>query len=156
MRHIYILVIFISCDQNIIPKPEAFLNLEYPTPKYKYIDKYCESVFEINQDAIIKINNKNCINQIHYPLQKATIYLSYLKIKNNLDSILQDMNRMPLKHVRQQSDINQKEFFNERNQIYGSIFSIKGNAASQVQFYLTDKKKKFLNRFFIFLFKTKL
>ena len=57
-------------------------------------------------------------------MQKATIYLSYLKIKNNLDSILQDVNRMPLKHVSKQSDINQKEFFNERNQIYGSIFSI--------------------------------
>ena len=74
----------------------------------------------------------------------ATIYLSYLKIKNNLDSILQDVNRMPLKHVSKQSDINQKEFFNERNQIYGSIFSIKGNAASQIQFYLTDKTKNFL------------
>ena len=77
-------------------------------------------------------------------MQKATIYLSYLKIKNNLDSILQDVNRMPLKHVSKQSDINQKEFFNERNQIYGSIFSIKGNAASQIQFYLTDKTNNFL------------
>ena len=51
---------------------------------------------------------------------------------------------MPLKHVSQQSDINQREFFNERNQIYGSIFSIKGNAASQIQFYLTDKTNNFL------------
>ena len=125
MRYVFLFIFFISCDQNIIPKPDAYLNLEYPLPKYKFVDKYCESVFEINEDAIFKINNKNCINQIYYPLQKATIYLSYLKIKNNLDSILQDVNRMPLKHVSKQSDINQKNFLMKEIKFMGLFFQLR-------------------------------
>ena len=51
---------------------------------------------------------------------------------------------MPLKHVSKQSDINQKNFLMKEIKFMGLFFSIKGNAASQIQFYLTDKTKNFL------------
>ena len=51
---------------------------------------------------------------------------------------------MPLKHVRKAVGIPEKVFINRRNKTYGSIFKIVGNAASQVQFFLTDSLNHFI------------
>ena len=51
---------------------------------------------------------------------------------------------MPLKHARKAVGIPEKVFVNRRNKTYGSIFQIVGNAASQVQFFLTDSLNHFI------------
>ena len=75
---------------------------------------------------------------------KATLYLTYNSVKKNLDSLLNDAYKLPYKHISKAQSIPEKIFINKEKQVYGTLFSIVGNAASQHQFFLTDSLNHFL------------
>jgi gliding motility-associated lipoprotein GldD len=75
---------------------------------------------------------------------KATLYLNYNPIKKNLDSLLNDAYQLPYKHISKAESIPEKLFINAKNQVYGTLFSVVGNAASQYQFFLTDSLNHFV------------
>ena len=87
---------------------------------------------------------------------KATIYLSYRPIKNNLDSLFYDAYQMPSKHIIKASEIPEKVFINPENKAYGTLFRIVGEAASQAQFFVTDSVNHFLVGSLVFLHPTQL
>ena len=67
----------VSCEEDTLPKPKAYLSLNYPEPVYKTIvDDYPFS-FDVNQVAEI-VPQAQCWNKIIYSKMKATIYLSYV------------------------------------------------------------------------------
>jgi gliding motility-associated lipoprotein GldD len=134
----------ISCYENNLPKPKGFLNLEYPIPEYIEKSNSCGFTFEINKRALIENQSKECWNKIIYPDMKATIYLSYFKVKNNINSLLEDAYQMPMKHVNRAIEIPEKTYYDEKNKTFGSLFRVEGNAASQLQFFLTDSISNFL------------
>ena len=68
---------------------------------------------------------------------KATLYLSYSVIKNNLDSLLNDAYKLPSKHLRKAKEIPERTFINQEKKVYGTMFNVIGDAASQIQFFLT-------------------
>ena len=80
----FIFLCLIGCEENILPKPKAYLSLNYAEPIYKTVTHDCPYVFDINESAEI-IPQAQCWNKIIYPKMKATVYLSYVPIKNNLD-----------------------------------------------------------------------
>lgn len=82
--------------------------------------------------------------RLYYPLMKATIYLNYRKIEDNLDSLLYDAYLVPYRHVNKAEEIPEKTFVNHSQKVYGQLFTIIGNAASQQQFYLTDSIHHFV------------
>ena len=75
---------------------------------------------------------------------KATIYMSYQSINNNLDSLLNDAYKLPYKHIIKAEEIPEKIFINREKRVYGTVFNIVGDAASQIQFFLTDSTKNFI------------
>lgn len=134
----------LACEQSVgIPKPKAQLNLQYPRAEYQAIKNSCPYVFQINQQAEFGLLN-NCESKITYAKMRATVYLSYRQINNNLDSLLSDAYQMPNKHIIKASEIPEKVFVNPQNRAYGTLFRIVGEAASQVQFFVTDSTDHFL------------
>jgi gliding motility-associated lipoprotein GldD len=75
---------------------------------------------------------------------KATLYLNYNPLEHNLDSLLNDAYQLPYKHISKAESIPEKLFVNEEKKVFGTLFSVVGNAASQYQFFLTDSTKHFL------------
>ena len=141
---IILIALIISCvGKPIKPKPKSMLNLKYPLPTYIVRKSKCQYSLKINRYSNF-ISSDECRDKIIYPNLKGTIYLTYKKINNNFDSLLSDAYSMPLKHVRKAVGIPEKVFINRRNKTYGSIFKIVGNAASQVQFFLTDSLNHFI------------
>lgn len=135
---------FMACDHSpLLPKPKAALSLRYASPKYNEVRSDCPYQFEINADASFN-PLAACESKIVYPKMKATIYLSYRSVKDNLDSLLSDAYQMPSKHIIKATEIPEKLFINPENKTYGTLFRIVGEAASQVQFFLTDSTKHFL------------
>jgi gliding motility-associated lipoprotein GldD len=139
----FIFLCLIGCEENTLPKPRAYLSLNYAEPIYKTVTHDCPYVFDINESAEI-IPQAQCWNKIIYPKMKATVYLSYVPIKNNLDSLLYDAYQMPSKHVGKAEEIPERVFQNRENRVYGTLFRVVGEAASQVQFFLTDSTDHFL------------
>ena len=141
---IILFALIISCvGKPIKPKPKSMLNLKYPLPTYIVRKSKCQYSLMINRYSNF-ISSDKCRDKIIYPNLKGTIYLTYKRINNNFDSLLSDAYSMPLKHVRKAVGIPEKVFINRRNKTYGSIFKIVGNAASQVQFFLTDSLNHFI------------
>jgi len=136
------MIIFLSCVSDVQPKPKAYFSLKYPKANYKKIKSEFDISFEYNSIAELRFDQKS--SRLLYPNMKATLYLNYKSVKNNLDSLLNDAYKIPYKHISKADAIPEKIFINKENDVYGTLFSIIGDAASQHQFFLTDSLNHFL------------
>lgn len=148
-RLIFSLLIFgliVSCKDEEQPKPNAFLALNYPEADYTMTDLPCPYTFEKNKIAKIVYPDKKspCWINIKYPLLDATIFITYKPVKNNLDSLLTDAQKLPLQHTIKADFIEGDIYENKEHNVYGIFYEIDGNAASQAEFYITDSTKNFL------------
>ena len=140
---ILLLLLNFSCKDEVLPKPASFLRLDYPEAKYVGFENECPYTFEINSDAIIK-KEKNCDFAITYPKMKATIYLTYKPVKNDIDKLLRDAQKLTYEHVIKADDILEQPYFNPEKKVYGMFYQVEGNAATNAQFYATDSTKNFI------------
>lgn len=139
------LFIFSSCKDDVLVKPAAMLRLDYPVAEYSKIDTDCPYSFAMNQNAVF-IEKKNCGVNIKYPNMKATLYLTYQDVRNNnLDSLLQDAQKLAYEHTIKANSMPEQAFINPEKKVYGMFYMINGNAATQAEFYVTDSINHFLN-----------
>lgn len=139
-----VLIALVSCKKDTIPKPSGYLRLEYPDAKYVSFNKNCPFTFDMNELAIVK-EKPSCSFEINYPKMKATLYLSYKPVNNNIKLLLKDAQKLTYEHVIKADDIVEQPFINKENKVYGMFYSVNGNAATNAQFYLTDSTKHFLD-----------
>ena len=132
-----------GCETTLQPKPQAGLRLDYPTADYASQEVNYPFVFEINRQATLQAQVKNTPN-IYYPNMKATLYLSYKPVNNNIKALLNDAYKLPSKHLQKAEEIPERLFINDENNVYGTLFTVVGDAASQMQFFATDSTKHFL------------
>ena len=138
-----LLVFANSCKNDVLPKPASQLRLDYPVAKYASFSNHCPFEFEINEDAVIK-EDKNCGFSIHYPKMKATIYLTYKTVDNNLNDLLRDAQKLTYEHVIKADDILEQPYVNNDKKVYGMFYRVDGNAATNSLFYATDSIKHFV------------
>ena len=81
---------------------------------------------------------------IEVPANHAQIHLSYKKINKNLGTYIEESRTLAYKHSQKASSIEEQLFINPAKKVYGTIYNIKGNSASPMQFYLTDSIRHFL------------
>lgn len=141
-------ILFFSCGEDAIPKPKAQLRLEYPQPKYELEAKSLPLTFEKNKLAKTiyqqASNNRQLALNLEYPLLNATVYISYMPVTSNIDSLLRDAQNLTQKHVVKADNIQSDLYENPDRKVYGMFYQVLGNAASQSQFYATDSTKHFL------------
>lgn len=142
-RLIPILFFFIGCEQINLPKKKAFLAHQFSTPSYKDINQNCSYSFKIN--TISNINyDFNCNAIINYELLKADLFISNIKINNNLELIEKDFNQKIADNSSKVSNITTSEFNNYENKVYALYYTFVGDAPSNIQFYVTDSLSNFI------------
>ncbi len=140
----------LGCGDEPLPKPSGYLRLEYPKAVYEKTDIPLPFYFEQNKISTPITTIKSAKDakgvDIKYPSLKATIYLTYKAVGNdNLDSLLRDAQNLTQKHTVKADAISSTLFENNKEKVYGMIYEIGGNAASQSQFYVTDSLNHFLS-----------
>lgn len=150
-RFSYILVLIVAivlggCKEEVFPKPEGMLSLNYTPPIYEKVNADCNFNFEKNKQAILKkaFKKNQCGYTLSYPQLNATIYLSHRKVDNDLRNLLKDAQNLTQEHVVKADEIIPKSYEDSKNKIYGMFYEVLGDAASQSQFYVTDSVKNFL------------
>lgn len=141
------LVVFValSCQNEATPKPDAFLRLDYPEANYITFESQCPFVFDLNEEMAKKIAiQSNCNITLDYPKMKAKLFLTYMKVDNNLNALLRDAQKLTYEHVVKADDITEIPFMNDKNKVYGMFYQVGGNAATNAQFYVTDSTNHFL------------
>ncbi len=136
----------LSCGEDTLPKQKGFLRLSYPNPKYNSERSDCPYTFEKNEIANYEpISGKNrCWYNLKYSKLKATLYLTYFEVNNNLDSLLRDAQNLTQEHVVKADAIKSEAYIDSKNNTYGMFYEVSGNAASQFQFYVTDSIQHFV------------
>ncbi|WP_112113115.1 gliding motility lipoprotein GldD [Flavobacterium aciduliphilum] len=134
---------FVSCKDEVLPKPTSQLRLEYPVATYAAFENECPFTFNMNENAVIK-GEKDCGFTINYPKMKATIYLTYKPVNHNLEKLLKDAQKLTYEHVIKADDILEQPYINPNKKVYGMFYRVSGNAATNAQFYVTDSVKHFL------------
>ena len=134
---------FTSCKDDVLPKPSSQLRLDYPVAEYAMYSDNCPFTFEVNDEVDVK-EDKNCGFSIHYPKMKATIYLTYKPVSNNIDKLLRDAQKLTYEHVIKADAIQEQPFLNPGNKVYGMFYRVNGNAATNAQFYVTDSLRHFV------------
>lgn len=157
MKHyFYLLLLFFmcfSCGQDYIPKPKAYLRLEYPSAQYKTIAIDAPFTFERNDLATsIKLKKLSGSTEsyginIEYPTLKGTIFLTYKAINGDeklLTDYLRDAQKFTLEHTIKADEIPVFPYENKERSVYGVFSEVRGNVASPAQFYVTDSVQHFL------------
>jgi gliding motility-associated lipoprotein GldD len=138
-----LLTLLISCSKESLPKPRAFLRLTFDDTVYKSIKTDCPYQFEMSENAHISFTS-SCWSTINYPHLKATLNLTYRPIENNLKVLLQESEKLTYKHSIKADGIVNRPYINRNHHTYGSLSNVSGNAASPIQFHLTDSVHHFI------------
>ncbi len=147
MRNFFLLFISIillsSCKEDALPKPKGYLRLTYPANSYKNLELIRPYSFEVSEFSVIKDERKNWL-KIKYPKLKASIHITYRPVNNNLKELLIESEKLVYKHAVKAEEIITKNFEDFDKRVFGSMQEISGNAASQIQFHLTDSTRHFI------------
>ena len=147
---ILLVVVVCSCGEDPIPKPRAYLRLDFPAPEYTTSNIPLPFSFEKNMLATdiseIKISRdeKSIGLDLNYPALKGTVYITYKEVKDNLKLYLIDAQNITQKHTQKADEISTIPFIDNVNKVYGMFYEVGGNAASQSQFYVTDSLNHFV------------
>jgi gliding motility-associated lipoprotein GldD len=132
-----------SCGNDTVPKPNSQLRLEYPNGEYDALVASDNFSFQVNSSAVIKSNGKGSF-ELNYPKMKATVYLTYKPVSNNINDLLRDAQKLTYEHVIKADDILEQPFLDSKKKVYGMFYEVGGDAATNSQFYVTDSTKHFV------------
>jgi gliding motility-associated lipoprotein GldD len=156
-----LVLLFVACHSapDYSPKPRAYSRLYYPKKEYRKFDSIYPFTFlypkyaYIEQDTLLrpqrkdkKLLNMNSLLNMQFPQFSGTLHLSYETIpsKKVFDELTEDARKFAFKHTVKATSIDQSLIRNPEHKIYGIYYTIQGNAASSVQFFVTDSSKNYL------------
>jgi gliding motility-associated lipoprotein GldD len=156
-----VLLIFAACNGNhdYSPKPRGYFRIVFPPKTYQQFNgpypftfiypKY--AVMEKDSNIAPQKKDKKLINMkyllnMQFPQFNGTLHLSYESItsKKVFDELTEDARTFAFKHSVKATSIDQAVIHNADRKIYGIYYTIDGNAASSIQFYLTDSAKNYM------------
>jgi gliding motility-associated lipoprotein GldD len=144
---IVIIVFLEACKENYTPKPRGYFRVEFPKKEYQHFQMKYPYTFEYPVYTTISDSLKNALPywiNINFPQLNAKIHISYNDVKKDASGFMEDSRNLAYKHVIKADAIDEKLFQNDSLKVYGILYEIKGNAASSLQFYLTDSTHHFL------------
>ncbi len=142
------LIFLTSCGGDYIPRPTGYFRIDFPEKKYVKYDSFCPFTFEYPAYAQIEKSedtiNDPCSFNIVFPKFRAKVYLTYKAGKENISGYLEESHKFVYKHTIKADAINEKLYIDSVRQVFGTLYEIKGNAASSLQFHMTDSTGNFL------------
>jgi gliding motility-associated lipoprotein GldD len=143
-----LLLSLLCCKRHYTPKPAGYLRIDFPEKTYQIYNSSCPFTFEYPlYGKIIADTSKiaePCWINIEFPSFGGKIHISYKSVRNNVNVYIEDSRTLAYKHTVKADAISETLYTNDEKKVYGLLYQIKGDAASSVQFYLTDSTRHFL------------
>jgi gliding motility-associated lipoprotein GldD len=146
------ILLFAACsgNANYAPKPRGYFRIEFPQKEYQEYAGGCPINFVYPKYAIVKPDTiagaKPCWLNMQFPQFKGTLHLSYehIESKKEFNELIEDAHKLSFKHTIKATSIDQGVISYPDRKVYGIYYTIDGNAASSVQFYLTDSTRNYI------------
>jgi gliding motility-associated lipoprotein GldD len=156
-----VLLLFAACNSNhdYSPKPRGYFRIVFPEKAYQQFNGPYPFSFIYPKYAVMekdlavapqkkdkKLLNMKYLLNMQFPKFNGTLHLSYESItsKKVFDELTEDARTFAFKHSVKATSIDQGIIHNSDRKIYGIYYTIDGNAASSIQFYITDSVKNYM------------
>lgn len=155
LTFLIIIIALTSCGEiDYSPKPRAYYRIDFPKEReYKIYDSSCNYKFNHPvYSVVVDKERESCNKMLVFPQYKATLYLTYIELKNREDLFkhLEGCRTLAYEHRIKADAINEIELDRVGDNIFGTKYEIKGNVASNYQFFVTDSVKHFFRGAFYF------
>jgi gliding motility-associated lipoprotein GldD len=149
------LAALVGCNSGHTPKPRGFFRIEFPEKEYKSSNLNTPYNFSVPVYASVTPDpenpeKKDWIN-LTIPRNNAEVHISYYNLNENngqnrlfLNKLMEETRTLAYKHSVKANSIKEQLFINPDDNVYGTVYKIEGNAASPVQFFLTDSVSHFI------------
>jgi len=138
------LFIFASCKDNTIPKPRGYYRVAFPEKNYKPYTAKDKFKIQIPEYANIDTSRADSgWYNINFPKFNAIVYITY-RDSVNINKMVEESRELVYKHTVKADDIVEQSFVNAPNKVYGSIYELKGNTATSLNFHLVDSTSRYL------------
>ncbi|MBA7480368.1 hypothetical protein ES707_15820 [subsurface metagenome] len=148
MIPLLLMLLVLACQRSYTPKPRGFIRVDFPAREYVLFDSVCPYTFEYPSYGKIVPDTdyitEPCWINIDFPDFDGTIHISYKEVNQNLNDFIEDSRTLTYKHIIKADAIKETVYTNPELEVHGILYDIKGNAASSIQFYLTDSNAHFL------------
>ncbi len=155
----YLFVLTVLCflyacnEESYIPKPKAYHRIIFPEKQYQASNlENCPFAFQMPKYASISQDNPYfkqdvndpCWMDISFDGMNGKIHLSYKEIneKTTLPNLIEDAYKLTAKHIQKAEFIDDQTF--HRGNVHGILYDVGGDAASAIQFFMTDSTNHFL------------
>ncbi|MFN0275194.1 MAG: hypothetical protein ACKVPJ_05585 [Chitinophagales bacterium] len=145
----------VSCHTDTTLRPSAYPRVHYPERQglVTYSLPDCPYTFQMPDYYVVQRKAKffneevleNCWLNLECTDLNATIYMSYkkLSLEQSLQRLVEEAYDMTFKHT-QKADYIQPQEVDNGNGGMGLIYYVGGDAASNIQFFITDTTKNFM------------
>lgn len=159
---ILILTLAVACkDKGYTPKPHGYPRIYYPKKAYQLFDTNAPYSFMYPVYAQVYTGENETGWQpywynINYIPFNATLHLSYKAFndRHQFDSLFDDTRKLAYKHTIKADEIEEIDVNNPTTGTSGVIYDLKGNTATNLNFYISDGKKHFVRGALYFNSKT--
>ncbi len=148
---LFVICFFLAnCTSDYSPKPRGYFSIKFPEKKYQSYEGTCPYSFDYPAYAKVLPDTqrgaKPCWLDVSYPQFNGKVHLSYETIKSeeHFNQLVEDARTFAFKHTVKATAIDEGVIAYPERKIYGTYYSIDGNTASSIQFFLTDSTKNYL------------
>ena len=148
---ILVTIIFYACkNDSPVPKPPTYLRTEFPEHTYRMVSNDCPYELKLaeiyNYKPCIFEKSNFCMQQIDLGPLNGSLFLYYIRIpsKDSLPAIINYANDKVDDHKIKADKIDFTQLIDRDKRVFGTFFELKGNVATNFQFYLTDSTNNFL------------
>ena len=138
-----------GCKEAYSPKPRSYFRIDFPEKEYRTYASDCDFSFEYpaysEVEQVALQGREPCWYNIRFTDYRATIYLTYKPLANNLSTYIEDIHKIVYKHIIKADDILETRINDRERDVFGIVYDIKGNTASSVNFYITDSASGFIS-----------
>ena len=146
----FLLALWFWMDNSTsVPKPHGYFRIELPKQEYRLYESVCPMKLEVSTASQVEVfrdrqSVDSCWFNIYYPRYNARVHCTYIAVGNRFDDLVNDAYGFAAKHEMKASGLRRTMVSDSTRDVHGIIYDIEGDAASNVQFFLTDSSRHFL------------
>lgn len=139
-----------QCSAPPVPKPRGYFRITLPEHDYQEFEsRLMPYKFDISKHSRVakddEMGAQETWSNIFYPTLNCKIHLTYLPLaESQQDLAFEDSHQFAYKHTVVADAIGERYYEDPQRHVFATLYQIKGNAASPIQFAITDSTGQFL------------
>ncbi len=144
-----IVIFLLACSSPPIPKPSGYFRIDLPQKAYTTFESSCNFSMEVPKYSKVNVfkdrtGSDSCWFNVDFPRFNASVYCTYFTVNKDVNELVKEAYQFAAKHELKATALKRTPIDQPQNNVYGIFYDIEGEAASQVQFFVTDSTANFL------------